>query len=114
MPRLLLLALLFLGFGLQAQLELPPVQQTSFTPIGRPTFFRVAPPRIEVSQVVDTQTTRPTLPQVFRAEDLALFCKIEFKIEQKTKMPVRFRLGSVDYVDYLEGKRDYKLPPSKH
>lgn len=38
-------------------------------------------------------------------EELGFFCKVEIKMEQKTRFPVRFRLGSVDYVDYLEGKR---------
>lgn len=38
------------------------------------------------------------------ADQLPFFCKIEFKMEQKTKIPVRFRLGSVDYVDRLEKK----------
>ena len=33
-----------------------------------------------------------------------LFCNLEWKFEQKTKVPLKFRLGSVDYVDRLEGK----------
>ena len=48
----------------------------------------------------------PTLPACYRYEDLALFCRIEVQLEKAAKLPVRFRLGSVDYVDYLEGKRD--------
>ncbi len=52
-------------------------------------------------------TTPPTLPAAFRVEDLALFCRIEVHLEKAARIPVRFRLGSVDYVDYLEGKRDY-------
>ncbi|MEM9884928.1 MAG: hypothetical protein AAF849_03480 [Bacteroidota bacterium] len=36
--------------------------------------------------------------------NLGFFCKVEIKMEQKTQFPVRFRLGSVDYVDRLEGK----------
>lgn len=56
---------------------------------------------------------RPTLSRRFDADELAFFCKLEYQIEQKTRIPVRFRLGSVDYVDYLEGKReDYKLRPT--
>ena len=39
---------------------------------------------------------------------LAFFCRVEVKIDQAVGTPFRFRLGSVDYVDYLEGKRsDY-------
>lgn len=40
-------------------------------------------------------------------QHLAFFCRVEAKNDKAAKMPVRFRLGSVDYVDYLEGKRDY-------
>lgn len=57
-----------------------------------------------VSPVSHTGPT--TLPSAYRFEDLALFCRIEVQLEKVTKIPVRFRLGSVDYVDYLEGKRD--------
>ena len=32
------------------------------------------------------------------------FCKLELKLEKATKIAPRFRLGSVDYVDKLEGK----------
>lgn len=32
------------------------------------------------------------------------FCQLESKLEKKSGMPIRIRLGSVDYVDYLEGK----------
>lgn len=35
----------------------------------------------------------------------AFFCRLEVQIEQRTRFPVRFRLGDVQYVDYLEGKR---------
>ncbi len=38
---------------------------------------------------------------------LAFFCRVEVKIDQAVGLPFRFRLGSVDYVDYLEGKRSY-------
>ena len=43
-------------------------------------------------------------PLCYSTADLAFFCRLEVKIESATKMPVRFRLGDVQQVDYLEGK----------
>lgn len=48
-----------------------------------------------------------TAPYLLYQQHLAFFCRVEVKIDQAAKLPVRFRLGSVDYVDYLEGKRAY-------
>lgn len=45
------------------------------------------------------------VPAAYAYKDLAFFCKIEVQLEKAVKLPVKFRLGSVDYVDYLEGKR---------
>lgn len=37
---------------------------------------------------------------------LGAFCVLENKIEKKATFPVKMRLGSVDYVDKLENKRN--------
>lgn len=48
----------------------------------------------------------PLLPQ-WTPADLPLFCKIEYHLDKVLPIPIRFRLGSVDYVNWLEQKTGY-------
>lgn len=48
------------------------------------------------------------LPADFYLTRLGFFCKQEIKFEKFTKVPFRFRLGSVEQCDMLEGKKHYK------
>lgn len=42
--------------------------------------------------------------QDYYSNNLGFFCKKELQLEKLTKIPVRVRLGSLDYVNALEGK----------
>ena len=44
------------------------------------------------------------IPQIYSFDELALFCKIEVKIEKALKKNFKFRLGTLDYVNRLEQK----------
>jgi hypothetical protein len=46
----------------------------------------------------------------FYVQQLGFFCKQEIKMDRITRVPLRFRLGSVDDCDRLEGKKDRKRP----
>lgn len=43
--------------------------------------------------------------------NLAFFCKRELELEKKTGLSMKFRLGSVDYVNTLEGKSQFMRLP---
>ncbi|MDG1716923.1 MAG: hypothetical protein P8H42_04775 [Saprospiraceae bacterium] len=40
----------------------------------------------------------------WKSSDLPIFCRAEHLIQKQSGIPFRFRLGSVDYVNALEGK----------
>jgi hypothetical protein len=51
---------------------------------------------------------KPKQPLTFKLDNyvttLGLFCKQELKLDKITPMPVRFRLGSLEYVNWMERK----------
>ena len=46
----------------------------------------------------------PPIPAAYSYEKLGAFCKWEVQLEKAARMPVKFRLGEVQYVERLEGK----------
>lgn len=47
----------------------------------------------------------PFLSPAFYSIQLGFFCKQEIKLDKLTKIPFRFRLGSVEECNRLEGKQ---------
>jgi len=44
------------------------------------------------------------VPANYYMSTLGFFCKREWELEKKIHIPFRFRLGSLEYCNYLEGK----------
>lgn len=79
----------------------------SLETIAENVVLPIIPLRIPVSvypsEVIIPQV-KTNLP-VFCNSDLPFFCRMEVKMEQKFKMPIKFRLGEVQYTERLEGKQ---------
>ena len=50
------------------------------------------------------------LQQNYPQQRLSFFCRKEWKFEKATSIPLRIRLGSLEYTDYLEQKPNAARP----
>ncbi|HMN90755.1 MAG TPA: hypothetical protein PKD70_13890 [Saprospiraceae bacterium] len=104
MNKVLIIICLVTVFNLESTAQIsgksiPELYQESLSkPMHLHTFHR-----LPVMLTMQAPTTE--IPNVHRYEHLAFFCRLEVKMEQRLKIPFKFRLGDVPYVDRLEGKR---------
>ncbi len=47
----------------------------------------------------------PVIPKDYYTQHFGIMCKKELALEKLTKIPFRFRLGSLQQCNYLEGKK---------
>jgi hypothetical protein len=94
--RICLFVNLFLitGFAAKAQMPVTTVLPgKTIADSSKPVFFRL-------------------LPEDYYSKNLSFFCRKELQIEKITKVPLRFRLGSLEQVNQLEGKNGRFVPSS--
>ena len=86
--------------------------QTGITPTNT-AFFQVPKTHLNFLTKVKINKNEPIsvakntlvpIPSAYCYQNLAFFCKVEVKIEKASTFPVKFRLGSIPYVDFLEQK----------
>jgi len=87
--RLLIILLLLISNRCVGQQKIPLPQALGFNSI-----------------VFSGQTINPTgiIKPDFMSTRLGYICRQEWKFEKKTGLPLRLRLGSLDYVNKMEGK----------
>ena len=73
-----------------------------FTPITSLSTFPVHLQNAEKS-IIDPR---------FYVNNLGFFCKQELKFEAATGLPFKFRLGSLQYCDRMEGKKNAGIAPA--
>jgi hypothetical protein len=66
--------------------------------IGFPKKKSTIPPQPCISPVF------PVIASNFYTQNFGFFCKKELQLEKLTKVPFKFRLGSVQQCDWMEGK----------
>ena len=55
-------------------------------------------------QASSSYTVTPGINSDFYTRHFGFFCRKELQLQKVTAVPLRFRLGSLDYVNKLEGK----------
>ena len=53
----------------------------------------------------DVENLKPPVSEDFSTCTYGFFCREELKIEKATRVPIRFRLGSLAQCNYYEGKK---------
>ena len=93
---ILFIALIFCGLDGNAQVQKKPLPELP----GRPIVFN--------ERVFRQDANAASLPAALAPDQAVrrwgLVCRKEWALEKSTGVPFRFRLGSVDYTDRLEGK----------
>lgn len=65
-----------------------------------------SPPLVNKNmQKINYRSVSYLVPQDFYTCNFGFFCKQELRVEKTIKIPLRFRLGSLQQCNYYEGKR---------
>jgi len=95
-----------INYNTLANFEFENVSKIEYMPNDSPIIFK----KIKADSVIIKQKSLFVLSPSFYSNHLTFFCNNELKLEKITSVPFRFRLGSLDYVNYLERKPNAAKP----
>jgi hypothetical protein len=104
----LIFCTVFVAGATSAQLTTPPVWQSLAGTNGKKKPINHFSLNHSPDNTVQLQSPKPAISVItpnYYASGLSFFCRQELKLEKITRIPFRFRLGSVVTCDRLEGKR---------
>ena len=95
MQKTIVLFTIFLVFSIAA------FSQNKFDSVNQniPVIFFV-----KKSDTVKPLLSKYSLPGNFYASNLGFFCRKELQVQKAVKLPLFFRVGTLDYCNKLEGK----------
>jgi hypothetical protein len=103
---------LLLGKRAAAQQKeaIPLASTTNISIIGKQVNSSLKLPRPATTAYLLSHSAEPVFSYRLVAPDfytrhLAFFCRTELQLEKKLNVPLRFRLGSYEYTNKLEGKK---------
>jgi len=104
---LVVFLLMFLGVGFAQQKPYYCLIETNFTPV---TKLSLGTNKVlYIDHLPGKILSQPLIQQPVSANyytrHLGLFCRKEWQLERVVSIPFRFRLGSLEYVNWLEGKK---------
>ena len=71
-------------------------------------YFNLCKPQlVHISTIVKfpSNPLLKSIPENYYLQNIGIICKQEWKFEKATKIPLRFRLGSLQQCNWLEGKK---------
>ena len=109
---LVVFLLMFLGGGFAQKKPFLPISPGAITicefrtPFSNKVFVNN---QLSIDQVNRISLIKQPVPANYYNQFLGLFCRKEWQLERAVSIPLRFRLGSLEYVNWLEQKpKTYK------